>query len=125
MKLLLDTHTLLWWLNRDRRLGPPTRQAIATDAERVAVSAASAWEISIKEAFGKLDAPAGWPEEIEGFGFEPLPITFDHAREAGGLPRHHGDPFDRMLVAQARLEGLVIVTADPRIARYDVQTLAP
>ncbi len=124
MKLLLDTHVLLWWLDNDARLSRSARRAIADDAVPVAVSAVTAWEISIKAALGKLAPPERWPEEIVAEGFEPLSITFDHAREAGGLPRHHGDPFDRMLVAQARLEDLVIVTADPRIARYDVRTLA-
>jgi len=89
------------------------------------VSAASAWELAIKHAVGRLEAPARWHQEIIEFGFEPLAITFDHARESGELPRHHADPFDRMLVAQARLEGLTLVTADPNIARYDVAVLRP
>ena len=124
MNLLLDTHAILWWLTGDPRLRPAARASITKEAGHVVVSAASAWEMSIKAATGKLDPPSEWLGVALASGFEPLSITFEHAVEAGGLPRHHADPFDRMLVAQARLEDLVIVTADPRIARYDVRTLA-
>jgi len=125
VKLLLDTHVVLWWLNSDRRLSRPVRSSIEQQADQVLVSAASAWEIAIKRAVRKLEPPVRWHQEITEFGFEPLAITFDHAREAGELPRHHTDPFDRMLVAQARLEGLTLVTADPNIARYDVAVRRP
>ena len=125
MRLLLDTHVVLWWLNRDRRLSRPIRSSIEQQADQVLVSAASAWEIAIKRAVGKLEPPVRWHQEITEFGFEPLAITFEHAREAGELPRHHADPFDRMLIAQARLEGLTLVSADPNIERYDVRTLQP
>ena len=125
MKLLLDTHVVLWWLNSDRRLSRPVRSSIEQQADQVLVSAASAWEIAVKRAVRKLEPPVRWHQEITEFGFAPLAITFDHAREAGELPRHHADPFDRMLVAQARLEGLTLVTADPNIARYDVAVLRP
>ena len=125
MRLLLDTHVVLWWLNRDRRLSRPVRSSIEQQADQVLVSAASAWEIAIKRAVRKLEPPVRWHQEITDFGFAPLAITFEHAREAGELPRHHADPFDRMLVAQARLEGLTLVTTDPNIARYDVAVLRP
>ena len=125
MRLLLDTHVMLWWLNRDHRLTRPVRSSIEQQADQVLVSAASAWEIAIKRAMGKLEPPSRWHQEIAEYGFEPLAITFDHAREAGELPRHHADPFDRMLVAQARLEGLTLVTADPNIAHYDVAVMRP
>lgn len=122
MNLLLDTHVLLWWLADDPALPPPIRQAISTE-ELVVVSAAVAWEIAIKRALGKLKAPDDLTEAVADAGFAPLPITLAHAHAAGGLPRHHDDPFDRMLVAQARYEDLVLVTADRRLAAYEVTTL--
>ena len=123
MNLLLDTHAVLWWL-ADTELSAEARSAIA-DADRVvAVSAASVWEISIKRRLGKLEAPAQVVEAIAASRFEPLAITLDHADAAGALPQHHRDPFDRMLVAQARVEGLTLVTRDPAIGAYDVDTLA-
>jgi PIN domain nuclease of toxin-antitoxin system len=124
VSLLLDTHVLLWWLQDDPRLGPRTTQTIAGSGA-VAASAASVWEIGIKRATGRLKAPADIGAIIEAQGFQPLAITFAHATEAGALPPFHADPFDRMLVAQARTEGLVLVTADPKISRYDVPTMAP
>lgn len=123
MRLLLDTHALLWWLADDGRLSPPARDAIADGANLVAVSAASAWEISIKKALGKLQAPDDLPAAIDDCGLQPLPITLHHAALAGALPRHHDDPFDRMLVAQAMHEGLTVVTADPAFAAYGVAVL--
>ena len=122
--LLLDTHVVLWWLQDDDRLGPSARQLIA-DQPRVSVSAVTVWEIAIKAALGKLEPPTDWPDDMETEGFDPLPIGFAHAVEAARLPRLHADPFDRMLVAQARTEGFILVTADPRISRYDVPTMAP
>jgi PIN domain nuclease of toxin-antitoxin system len=86
----------------------------------VYVSAASIWEVEIKRAVGRLRAPADLTARVEDSGYERLPITFEHAREAGRLPLHHRDPFDRVLVAQARLDGLTLMTADQRLARYHV-----
>lgn len=121
--LLLDTHTLLWWLG-GRRLSPEATERIADPATLVAVSAASIWEASVKSALGKLNAPESLgPVAIEE-GFEPLAITFDHAEQAGALPAHHRDPFDRMLISQAQIEGLTIVTRDPVFDAYDVAVLA-
>ena len=88
------------------------------------MSAASAWELAIKKALGKLDVPDDLEAKLEHHRFAPLPVTVAHALHAGDLPRHHGDPFDRMLVAQAQLEGLTIVTRDPRFAPYGVPLLA-
>ena len=122
MKLLLDTHVALWWHADDRRLRAPGRRAIA-DAAEVWVSAASAWEIAIKTALGKVRPPGPFAEAVETSGFRPLPITFRHAAEAGTLPVHHRDPFDRMLVAQARLEGLTLVTHDEVFDRYAITVL--
>jgi PIN domain nuclease of toxin-antitoxin system len=92
-------------------------------AIQVLVSAATVWEIEIKRALNRIRAPADVAGVVDDSGFVRLPITFEHAREAGRLPLHHGDPFDRMLIAQARVEGLVLATADQAIADYDVPTL--
>jgi PIN domain nuclease of toxin-antitoxin system len=92
----------------------------ATD---VLVSAVTVWEIEIKRALGRIRAPDNVAGLVDESGFARLPITFEHAREAGRLPLHHGDPFDRMLIAQARVEGLVLATADKAIAHYDIRTL--
>lgn len=123
MRLLLDTHALLWWLADDGMLSPTAREAIADGANLIAVSAASAWEISIKRASGKLVTPDDLEAQIAANGFVALPITVGDGLKAGSLPRHHDDPFDRMLVAQAQAEGLTVVTRDARLARYDVDVL--
>jgi PIN domain nuclease of toxin-antitoxin system len=122
--LLLDTHVLLWWLFDDDRLTPAMRAAIADPRTSVAVSAASAWEMAIKAARGKLTIPEDLAEEIARQGFEGLPVTVEDSLAAGALPRHHDDPFDRMLIAQAVRRRFVLVTADRRFADYDVLTLA-
>ena len=122
MSLLLDTHVLLWWLSRNPALAEEARSAIAEDS-LVFVSAATAWEIAIKRGSGKLTAPSDLEEQIERHNFQPLPITLPHALRAGSLPRHHNDPFDRMLVAQAEMEQLTVVTRDSRMARYGVPIL--
>ena len=120
MRLLLDTHVLLWWLADDQTLGAGTRSTIAAADNLVFVSAASAWEISIKRSLGKLDAPSDLIAQLERNRFEPLSITVDHAYAAGALPHHHEDPFDRILVAQALAEELTLVTRDPRLDAYGV-----
>jgi PIN domain nuclease of toxin-antitoxin system len=118
--LLLDTHALLWWLADDPTLSDAARAAIALPENEVLVSAASAWEISIKVALGKLSLPGDLEEAIVAEGFRPLPFAVRHAVVAGSLPRHHDDPFDRALVAQAQLEHCSLVTRDERIRRYGV-----
>ena len=123
MRLLLDTHALLWWLADDPTLSAEARKAIADAGSVVYVSAASAWEIAIKRSLGKLEAPEELDEALAANAFAPLPITIGHALAAGRLPNHHQDPFDRMLVAQAMAEGLTLVTRDENIAKYDVATL--
>jgi PIN domain nuclease of toxin-antitoxin system len=120
--LLLDTHALLWWLGGED-LDPATAGRIADPATLVAVSAASIWEAGIKAAIGKLDIPEELAPTVVDAGFEPLPITFAHAEAAAQLPPHHRDPFDRMLIAQAQLEGLTIVTRDQAFAPYEVEVL--
>lgn len=124
MRLLLDTHAFLWWLAADERMSESAREAVADPDALVFVSAATIWEIAIKTALGRLQAGgADLVEEIGENGFSELPITPRHAWDAGTLPSHHQDPFDRMLVAQARQEGLRCVTRDPAFREYEVKTL--
>lgn len=123
MRLLLDTHTLLWTLGDPASLASRARDAIEDEGNDVFVSAVSVWEIAIKRALGKLAAPDDLVAGIASQGFSPLHISWDHADLAGALPRHHADPFDRMLVAQAEVEGLTLVTRAARIPLYGVRTL--
>jgi PIN domain nuclease of toxin-antitoxin system len=117
---LLDTHVLLWFLGEPDRLSETTRSLIENRGNRMLVSAATAWEIAIKRALGRLDCPANLEEILADQHFESLSISIAHALEVASLPLHHGDPFDRMLVAQAKLEGATIVTTDARLAEYGV-----
>ena len=119
MRLLLDTHALLWWL-ADEGLNAPAREAIADPANLVAVSAASAWEIAIKKALGKLAAPDDLEQQMQAGGLVPLPISIAHGTAAGRLPHHHEDPIGRMLIARAIAEGLTIVTRDKHFDAYGV-----
>ena len=122
MRLLLDTHVFLWWRDDSRKLRPHARQAIA-EAQLVFVSAATAWEAAIKAALGRLQIPDTIEAGVVDSGFEKLPISFSHAESAARLPPHHADPFDRMLVAQARAEGLTLVTHDRWLAPYEIEIL--
>ena len=124
MKLLLDTHALLWWLADDARLGRCARQAITTPTNLVFVSAATAWEIALKRARGKLVAPGDVEEWLAASNFQPLPIQIAEAVASAELPPHHRDPFDRLLVAQAQLGRMTIVTGDADVASYDVSVLS-
>lgn len=117
MRLLLDTHTFVWWDNDEL---PATVGDRIRSAETVWVSAASAWEIAIKSALRKITARGTLAAAIEDYGFDALPITVAHADAVRTLPRHHRDPFDRLLVAQARIEDLTIVSRDPAFRAYDV-----
>ena len=123
MILLLDAHALIWWADGRASLAEPARRAIADPTNEVVVSAASIWELSIKQGLGKLRIEGDLEAEIEAAGFSGLPITFADAIAAGSLPRHHGDPFDRMLVAQATRLDAVIVTRDRAFGAYDVKVL--
>ncbi len=123
MRLLLDTHVVLWWLGRSRRLGPDAQAAISNPTSEVHVSGLSAGEIAIKKSLGRLDAPDDLPEQLAAHGFAELPLTIRHGLALAELPLHHRDPFDRLLVAQAQLEGLTIVTRDRTFDAYDVQVL--
>lgn len=123
-RLLLDTHVLLWAFEDDPQIAKGVREAITDPGNEVFVSAASVWEIAIKRSLGKVRFAGDVAATVEQAGFLELPVTFFHAEQAGGLPSHHRDPFDRMLVAQAQAEGLVLVTNDADIPRYGVRTLA-
>ncbi len=123
MRLLLDTHAFLWWDSLDCHLPEDMRAAVADAANTVFVSAVTVWEIAIKRASGKLVFGGSAASAIAEHGFSPLPITVVHAEWAGSLPQLHRDPFDRLLVAQAQLEGLILVTVDEQILRYQVPHL--
>jgi PIN domain nuclease of toxin-antitoxin system len=117
VKALLDTHTLLWW---DAGTLPARTIRIIRDADEVFVSVASAWEASIKASLGKLKAAAPMSTVARAYGFRELRISFEHAERVASLPKLHRDPFDRMLIAQAFVEGLTIVTRDPEFPPYGV-----
>ena len=127
MTLLLDTHTLLWFLTNDSRLSAPARGAVEDSANVAHVSAGSLWEVAIKVALGKLRLPAPYadifPRQLEVNGFGLLPITPAHCATLLTLPFHHRDPFDRLLLAQAKTEGMILVTDDGQFAPYGVAQL--
>lgn len=122
-RLLLDTHALVWALSDVERLGESARAAIVDLRNDVFVSAVTAWEITVKRERGHLRAPPNLASAVEERRFTHLPLTFEHAEHAGTLPMHHRDPFDRFLIAQARMEGLILVTRDQRIQQYEVEVL--
>jgi PIN domain nuclease of toxin-antitoxin system len=120
---LLDTHALLWWLEDDSTLSTDARDAISDAESNVYVSAVTAWEISIKSMLSKLEFRSSLEEELRINTFQSLPITVEHGLFAGRSPLHHSDPFDRMLIAQATLENLTLITRDKDILQYDVRAL--
>jgi PIN domain nuclease of toxin-antitoxin system len=130
---LLDTSALIWWAGGDAALGPDAAAAIACEGNTVFVSAVTGWEISIKRVIGKFGAVPGADTDhtresdvawwMEQGLFEELPLSLRHGSVAGALPLHHRDPFDRMLVAQAQVEGLVLLTPDATLRRYDVPVM--
>ena len=122
MTLLLDTHVALWAISGDATLGEEFLDRLRHDPD-IFLSPVSLWEITIKQAAGKLAGPADLAERVRDMGFRKLPVTHAHAIAAGRLPPHHRDPFDRMLVAQATMEGLKLVSRDKSIALYDVDIL--
>jgi PIN domain nuclease of toxin-antitoxin system len=120
MTLLLDTHVLLWWLDDPTQLSRAARRAIQDGTNPVYISAAVAWEITIKKALGRLDAPDNLEDVMEANRFLSLPIAIPHALAVRSLPHHHRDPFDRILIAQALYEGFRLVNRDSEIAKYPV-----
>ena len=124
MRLLLDSHTLLWYFSDAPMLGANARETIADSDSEAFVSIASLWELAIKRAKGKIGTPDNLASTCEKDGMMLLAISPFHAEQAASLPLHHRDPFDRMLVAQAQAEGLTIVTRDAAILRYGVRTMA-
>lgn len=123
MILLLDAHALLWWLADDPQLDAAATRSIADPMTDVLVSAATVWEIEVKRAAGRLRAPAPLLDAIRETGMDTLPVTAVDAVAAAGLPLHHGDPFDRMLVAQAQRLDALIVSRDRALRAYDVNVL--
>jgi PIN domain nuclease of toxin-antitoxin system len=123
VQLLLDTHTLLWWLTNNPTLAVQAKNAIADPDNLVFVSAASAWEIAIKKSLGKLQAPDDLAAQIKAKNFIPLAISVEHAVMVEQLPMHHQDPFDRILIAQGMYEQLVIITRDRQFDFYQVNTI--
>jgi PIN domain nuclease of toxin-antitoxin system len=122
VRLLLDSHVALWWLADHPELAPTAHAAI-TEADEVVVSVVTPWELGINQAGGKLTLPDDLISQLVASGFEILPVNATHASAAPQLPAHHGDPFDRMLIAQAITEHLTIVTADHQFKRYNVDLI--
>jgi PIN domain nuclease of toxin-antitoxin system len=120
-RLLVDTHALLWWLTDDPALSAAARAAVADPANEPLVSTACVWEIAIKRSLGKLTAPDDLPERIADAGFAWLPISAEHAWRVRDLPNHHRDPFDRVLVAQALIERVPVITGNPHFGEYGVE----
>jgi PIN domain nuclease of toxin-antitoxin system len=123
MRLLLDTHTLLWSLSKPDRLTTEARRAIQEESNDVFVSIVSPWEIAIKKSRGNLHPPDDLEAQLEAKRFGLLPLSMPHTRAVESLPPHHGDPFDRMLIAQAQVEGMTLVTSDRDMRRYRVALL--
>ena len=120
MSFLLDTHILLWFLENNSKLSDRVREVIINPENLIFVSAISAWEISIKQSLGKLIAPGNLEEALRFSRFEVLSMTLAHGIKVADLPLHHKDPFDRMLIAQALIEGLTIITVDQKFKFYNV-----
>ena len=124
MRFLVDTHALLWALGEPSALSPAARDAIADPSNLIVVSSASLWECAIKVSIGKLELPEDFFDSVPEAGYEVMPIRISHLNVYRTLPMHHRDPFDRMLVAQARAEALTLLSRDPEIAKYDIEILA-
>jgi PIN domain nuclease of toxin-antitoxin system len=122
-RILLDTHALIWWMDGDNKLGSNAKEQISNPDNDIYVSAATVWEMSIKQQMGKLVAPDDIESTVEGAGFSSLAISLFHGQQAGKLPLHHKDPFDRMLIAQAQAEGLQILTKDEHFPAYGIRLI--
>ncbi|CNH93728.1 PilT domain-containing protein [Yersinia aldovae] len=122
-RLLIDTHVFIWWLTNDPSLNSLTRSVISKGGNIVYVSTITPWEISIKHSIGKLEFDADIDEAMERNNFYALSISHAHAEQAGNLPRHHGYPFNRMLIAQSQMEGLILVSADTAFRPYGIRLM--
>jgi PIN domain nuclease of toxin-antitoxin system len=120
LKLLLDTHAALWFLRGDERLGESAAQHLLDETNRVLLSAAVVWEVAIKRSLGKLVVPEEYLSLLLGAGVQALPVSVEHAAAVAGLPWHHRDPFDRMLVAQASIEHAALVSCNDALSAYGV-----
>jgi len=127
MRALLDTHAFLWWITNDPRLSKKVREIISDGENELFLSVASGWEMAIKAGLGRLQLPPNLEhfilEQMALNAIESLPVQMSHALHVYKLPAHHRDPFDRMLIAQAQLQNLPILTVDPQIARYSVKVI--
>ncbi|MEC4020632.1 type II toxin-antitoxin system VapC family toxin [Streptomyces sp. H27-D2] len=123
MRLLLDTHVVLWWMHDSVELSGEIKDMLDTEPAAY-VSAVSPWEIAVEQSLGTLTGPEDLAERVRDSQFTPLPITAGHGVRAGRLPMHHRDPFDRLLIDQAQTEGLTLLTRDKWIPQYDVQVMA-
>ena len=127
MKVLLDTHTFLWWITDDNRLSSSAREVITNGDNELFLSAATGWEIAVKAQLGRIKLPkephSFIAEQLRLNSIQSLPIHMSHALHIYSLPNHHRDPFDRMLIAQAQLEDLLILTMDPQIAMYQIKVI--
>ena len=127
MKILLDTHAFLWWDSNPEKLAPPVVKLLSEPENSIFISVASAWEIQIKKQLGKLALSIPLEEMLDSQrqvnDLEILPIHLNHVLALDGLPTHHKDPFDRILIAQAKAEGLIIATADPEFSKYEVEVI--
>jgi len=127
MKIILDTHTFLWWITDDQRLSPHAHEIMEDGKNELLFSAVSAWEMAIKIQLGRLSLPGEpevyIPDQLRQNAMHVLPIQVAHALQVANLPRHHRDPFDRLLVAQAQVEAVPILSADPNIGKYEVEVI--
>jgi len=122
LRLLLDTHLIIWWMNGEAsKISEKALAALGSEDMEPVVSAVAIWEAAIKRRIGKLEAPGDMLAQIEGSGVELLPVTVRHADFVSSLPDHHADPFDRLLVSQAMIEGIALASADEVLRRYDVE----
>ena len=125
MRLLLDTHAFLWWVMDAKQMSDGARNAIGNPDNQVLLSPVCGWEIAIKTTLGRLDLPSpatdSMPEQLHRNGFGVLPVSMHHALEVSSLPTHHQDPFDRLLIAQSRSEGIPVISGDAAFRSYDVE----
>ncbi len=123
MRLQLDANAFLWWVTGSARLSAAARDAISDDVNSIFVGVGSLWELAVKRSLGKLDFPHDFQTVLRDEAFDLLPITYDHLRVLEGLPSHHRDPFDRLLIAQSIADDLIVVTSGQKFASYNIRVL--